>query len=301
MNTERPNNEAIAEALEQLADRLAEREANPHRVQAYRTAAETTREAQRPLAELLEDGGTDALKELPGIGESLASRIAGFVETGRLLLLEQINATFSPQRLFMRVPGVGPELARRIHDELKIESLEALEMAAYDGRLEQIEGFGRRRVRALRDQLSAMLTRQSRRRARRFRLTQPGRAASSPGIPSVAMLLSVDREYRHRSAFDELPRIAPRRFNPTGEAWLPILNTQRKPWAFTALFSNTARAHQLEKTDDWVVVYCERAGEEEVQYTLVTETRGELKGERVVRGREAECRDYYKERRRRAA
>jgi len=297
MTTKRPTNEAIAEALEQLADRLAEREANPHRVQAYRTAAQTVETAERPLAELLEQGGTDALKQLPGIGESLASRIAGFVQTGRLLLLEQINATFSPQRLFMRVPGIGPELAQRLYDKLKVETLEALEMAVYEGRLEQIEGFGRRRIRALRDQLNAMLTRQSRRRARRFR--QAGRASGL--LPSVAMLLSVDREYRHRSAFDELPRIAPRRFNPSGKAWLPILNTERKRWSFTALFSNTARAHQLEKTDDWVVIYCGRDDEEEAQYTVVTETRGDLKGKPVVRGREAECRAYYQERRKQAA
>ena len=117
MTIERPTNEAIAEALEQLAHRLAEREANPHRVQAYRTAAETTREAKRPLADLLEQGGTEALKELPGIGESLDSRIAGFVETGRLLLLEQINASFSPQRLFMRVSGMGRSgLMRHSHE-----------------------------------------------------------------------------------------------------------------------------------------------------------------------------------------
>jgi DNA polymerase (family 10) len=301
MTTPRPTNEAIAEALEQLADRLAEREANLHRVQAYRIAAQTTRTSGRPLAGLLEEGGADALKQLPGIGDSLASRIAGFVQTGRLLLLEQINATFSPQRLFRQVPGLGPELAQRIYDTLKIETLEDLELAAYDGRLERIEGFGPRRVRALRDQLNSMLTRQSRRRAHRFRLMQTGRASDQTALPSVAMVLSVDREYRHRSAFGELPRIAPRRFNPTGDAWLPILNTQRKPWSFTALFSNTARAHHLEKTDDWVVVYGERAGGPTVQYTIVTETRGDLKDERVVRGREAECRAYYRERRRQAA
>jgi len=201
----------------------------------------------------------------------------------------------------MRVPGIGPELARRLYDKLKIETLEALEMAVYEGRLEQIEGFGQRRIRALRDQLYAMLTRQSRRRARRFRQRQPGHASGSPDAPPVAMLLSVDHEYRHRSAFDELPRIAPRRFNPSGEAWLPILNTERKPWSFTALFSNTARAHQLEKTDDWVVLYCGRDDEEEAQYTVVTETRGELKGKPVVRGREAECRAYYQERHKQAA
>ena len=87
MTMERPSNDAIAEALEHLADRLAEREANPHRVQAYRTAAQTARSTEQPLAALLEQGGPEALKELPGIGESLASRIGGFVQTGRLLLL----------------------------------------------------------------------------------------------------------------------------------------------------------------------------------------------------------------------
>ena len=295
-----PSNDAIAEALERLADRLAEREANPHRVQAYRTAAQTARSAEHPLATLLEQGGPEALKELPGIGESLSSRIGGFVQTGRLLLLEQINEAFSPKALFTRVPGIGPELAQRIYDELKIETLEALEVAAHNGRLEQVEGFGRRRIRALRAQLDAMLARQSRRRAHRFRQRQPGRASGQADLPSVAMLLSVDREYRHRSASGELPRITPRRFNPSGQAWLPILNTHRKPWSFTALFSNTARAHQLEKTDDWVVVYGEREGRD-TQYTVVTETRGDLKNERVVRGREAECRAYYRERRKKAA
>lgn len=51
------------------------------------------------------------------------------------------------------------------------------------------------------------------------------------------------------------PRAAPRRFNPKGKAWLPILHTQRGPWHFTALYSNTARAHDLKKTGDWVVLY----------------------------------------------
>ncbi len=300
MTTPTPSNEAIAEALDRVANRLAEREANPHRVQAYRTAAETARSEKEPLALRLADGGLEALKTLPGIGDSLASRIAGFIQTGRLVLLEQLNAAFSPTALFARVPGLGPELAHRIYDTLKIETLEALEVAAYDGRLAQVEGIGRRRLRALRAQLNAMLSRQSHRRARRFVARQPGHTPNEEDIPTVAMLLSVDREYRHRSAFHELPRIAPRRFNPSGAAWLPILNTHRKPWACTALFSNTARAHELEKTNDWVVLYVERP-DGSYQYTVVTETRGDLKGKRVVRGREAECRAYYHDRHRQAA
>ena len=279
-----PTNTAIADALDTLADRLEEREANPHRVQAYRFAAQSIRQADRPLANLYRAGDVDALKTLPGVGDSLASRIAGFIETGRLHLLERIRNDFSPA-LFTRVPGIGRELAQRIHDELGLETLEDLEMAAHDGRLEQVEGFGRGRIRMLRAQLDTMLSQRSRRRAQRFR-------TGSVPKPSVAMLLNVDLEYRYRSHRGELHRVAPRRFNPTGEAWLPVLNTQRDPWRFTALFSNTARAHELGRTDDWVVIYAERDGAEHT-FTVVTETRGELKGRRVVRGREAACADYY--------
>jgi hypothetical protein len=88
--------------------------------------------------------------------------------------------------------------------------------------------------------------------------------------------------------------IAPKRFNPEGEAWLPIMHSDCGEWQFTALFSNTARAHDLGKTHDWVVVYYETDGEEG-QATVVTETRGVLRNKRVVRGREAECRRYYEE------
>ena len=59
------------------------------------------------------------------------------------------------------------------------------------------------------------------------------------------------------------------------------------------MYSNTARAHELGKTDDWVVIYYEQDGEED-QCTVVTETRGPLAGRRVVRGREQECREYYR-------
>ena len=42
---------------------------------------------------------------------------------------------------------------------------------------------------------------------------------------------------------------------PFRKRWLPVLHTERGAWHFTALFSNTARAHELGRTRDWVVVY----------------------------------------------
>ena len=60
--------------------------------------------------------------------------------------------------------------------------------------------------------------------------------------PSAELLLSIDEEYREKAARNELVTIAPRRFNPTGAAWLPVLHTERDSRHYTALFSNTARA-----------------------------------------------------------
>jgi putative hydrolase len=104
--------------------------------------------------------------------------------------------------------------------------------------------------------------------------------------PSVRALLSVDAEYRRRGTSKQLPHIAPRRFNPENRAWLPILHTSREGWNFTALFSNTLRAHKLGRTHDWVVIHADRDGEHD-QYTVVTEKTASGP-RRTVRGREVE-------------
>lgn len=70
------------------------------------------------------------------------------------------------------------------------------------------------------------------------------------------------------------------------------MHTENDEWLFTAMFSNTARAHELNKTRDWLVIYYEHDGQED-QCTVVTEQSGLLKGQRVVRGREKECLAYY--------
>lgn len=54
---------------------------------------------------------------------------------------------------------MGPELARRIHEQLHIDSLEALEAAANDGRLDRVPGIGERRVAAWRAYLAEALGR----------------------------------------------------------------------------------------------------------------------------------------------
>jgi hypothetical protein len=275
-----PANVAIATALESVAELLEEQRANPYRVQAYRGAARTIRGHPESMASILAAEGLEGLDRLPGIGSAIARAVRELVHTGRLGLLDRLRGDADPTALLASVPGIGPVLARRIQDAYGIETLEELEVAAHDGRLARVEGIGAKRLGGVVDALAGRFGRRSRRR----------RAPAE--LPPVAELLDVDREYRERARTHRLPRIAPRRFNPGGRSWLPIMHAARGDRGYTALFSNSALAHRVGRTDDWVVVYFD-GGAGERQCTVVTERTGALAGRRVVRGREDECLALY--------
>jgi putative hydrolase len=282
----RPSNEEIAQRLDEIAALLATQSANPFRVRAYRRAADTMRRLPTPAAQILDTHGTEGLDRLRAIGPSLARTIRDVVERGYSPMLERLRGESDPVKVFESVPGIGPLLAARLHDELGLETLQQLEAAAYDGRLEEIAGFGPKRLSGLRDSLARRLGRVG---------TRTWSVDPTPP-PAVAELLDVDREYRERAQAGDLPRVSPRRFNPTRDAWLPILHTERGGRHYTALFSNTARAHRLGRTHDWVVVYCDD-GPREHQWTIITAASGALQGRRIVRAREAECAAFYDARR----
>ncbi len=173
-----------------------------------------------------------------------------------------------------------------------IETLEGLELAAHDGRLNRVQGLGRRKIQGIKDALSRILSRSSRRRARRLRWLEHEMKEISFHKPKVELVLEVDTEYREKAARGLLRKIAPKRFNPSGDKWLPIYHTEKSGWSFTALFSNSPLAHKLHRIIDWVIIYYEKDGEED-QCTVVTEWHGQLRGRRVIRGRESECAEYY--------
>jgi putative hydrolase len=148
--------------------------------------------------------------------------------------------------------------------------------------------MGRKRVRAVVESLAGRFR-------RRPRIPESPAPRAPSDQPSVAELLDVDAEYRQKVKSGALPRIAPRRFNPTGEAWLPVLHTERGSRHYTALYSNTARAHELGTTHDWVVIYRDDRGGDG-QWTVVTSQYGELRHKRIVRGCEDECIAFYNRR-----
>ncbi len=166
----------------------------------------------------------------------------------------------------LEIKGIGERIAGLISEYIEAGHVELLENLEKETTPDQKKEAGRKK--------------------------KPAPAEQRVDIP-LALLLDIDAEYRGKAAGGKLKRIAPRKLNPEGKAWLPILNTERKGYRFTVMFSNTERAHELGKTNDWVVVYYEK-GRGENQCTVVTEQRGALKGKRVVRGREQESQEYYR-------
>ncbi len=273
----------VAERLREASQLMSAQGASPYRVNAYRQAAQAIATLPRDVRVLYEAEGVRGLDAIPHVGLGIASAVEEMLVSRRWSQLERLRGEVDAVTLFQSVPGIGPELARRIHSQLGLDTLEALEIAANDGRLDRLPGLGKRRVASIRATLGEMLG------GAAYRSLSSTEAEE----PSLDDILDVDREYRHKSSTGELKLIAPKRFNPEGVAWLPILHATRGDWHFTALFSNTALAHRLGRIHDWVVVYFRDGDEIERSRTVVTEHRGPLAGKRVVRGRESECLRHY--------
>ena len=135
-----PPNAAIAALFDELADLYELDGASIHRVLAYRNAAKTVREAPRSIAALTRAG---TVTTLPGIGKTLEEKVTALLETGSIPAVEKLRARFPPGLVDMtRLPGIGPKKARRLFDELGVDSLDALRSAAEKERLRDVRGFG---------------------------------------------------------------------------------------------------------------------------------------------------------------
>jgi DNA polymerase (family 10) len=135
-----PPNAVIASAFDELADLYELDGAVVHRVLAYRNAAKTVREASVSVARLTQEG---TVTRLPGIGKTLEEKIRALVEDGAIPAATKLRAKYPPGLLDMtRLPGLGPKRARKLFDELGIESLDALRAAAEGEKLREVRGFG---------------------------------------------------------------------------------------------------------------------------------------------------------------
>ena len=149
-----PTNEELAAALKEVATFLQVQGANRFRVEAYYRAVNVLLTIKQPLYEIYELNGIAALEELPAIGRSISRALQQLIRGGRWPLLERLNGNDAVELAFASVPNIGPVFAKRIHDQLHIETLAELQAAAWDGRLEKLPGMGEKRLQAVRESLA---------------------------------------------------------------------------------------------------------------------------------------------------
>ncbi|MGE5755397.1 MAG: DNA polymerase/3'-5' exonuclease PolX [Planctomycetaceae bacterium] len=132
--------ERIAQVLDEMGTLLEVRGENPFRCRAYHNAAQALRGLSADLSEMIADG---RLAEVPGIGETLYSKIVQLATTGRLPSYEELRRSTPPGLVaLLRVPGLGPKKIKALHDALRIESLADLRAAAEAGTIAGLRGFG---------------------------------------------------------------------------------------------------------------------------------------------------------------
>ena len=189
-------NVEIAAILREVADLLEIQEANPFRVRAYRNAVRTIEAYAVPMRKLVEEGAD--LTELPAIGKGMAQNIEELVRAGELSVLNQLSEEIPASLIeLMKLPGLGPKKARKLWDELGIETMEALEEAAAAGRIATLAGFGEKTQARILEGIARYRTDVS-----RFRLVEadellPPLLAYLEGTPGLQRL-EVAGSYRRR-------------------------------------------------------------------------------------------------------
>jgi len=134
------DNKTVAEILEETAEILEIKGANPFRIRAYHNAARIVEGLTQDIGEFVKAG---ALREIKGIGEGLASLITELVKTGKSKEHQKLKKSLPSGLLeLLDIPGVGPKRAKVLYEKLKIKSIEALKTACEENRLLKLEGFG---------------------------------------------------------------------------------------------------------------------------------------------------------------
>jgi DNA polymerase (family 10) len=159
-------NEDIAKIFEELATLLELTGANGFRVNAHSKVARVVEGLTSDLGELARtDDAIKSLEAIDGIGKSSAQKIVEFAAQGTVTELEKLRASVPDGlREVMKVPGLGPKTVRRLWQEAEIESIQDLEAAIDDGRLEALPRMGRKTIDNIRESIDFMKTAGDRRR-----------------------------------------------------------------------------------------------------------------------------------------
>ena len=215
--TSGPSNGELADVLCTIAGYLSLEGESTYRILAYEKAAEVFRRHPLSIADLAASGH---LRDLPGVGAAIEGKVLEFLETGDVAALARLRERY-PEGLLevMRVPGIGPKTARRLHDALGIADLAELEQACLEGRISEVPGMGEKTqaklMRAIEDRNAARAAAAGPGGGERTRLllAEVGPQAASllevlRGLPSVAAADVAGSLRRRRSTVRDIDLVA---------------------------------------------------------------------------------------------
>jgi DNA polymerase (family X) len=132
-------NDTVAALLREYAELLAITGGDQFRARNYEKAAKAIAGHPGDVAVMNEA----ALTKIPGVGKSIAGKVAEYQGTGTFAALEELRTKIPPGvRDLTKVPGLGPKRALLLSQELNISSVDGLREAVAKGQLRDLAGFG---------------------------------------------------------------------------------------------------------------------------------------------------------------
>jgi DNA polymerase (family 10) len=132
-------NEEIAGLLREYAELTQITGGDVFRARNYEKAARSVRGWGDDIGQL----DVTALRAIPGVGASIAAKIAEYRESGSIRALDELRAKIPSGVLELtRVPGLGPKRALQLNRDLGVRSVDDLAAAIKAGRLDGVAGFG---------------------------------------------------------------------------------------------------------------------------------------------------------------
>jgi DNA polymerase (family 10) len=201
------DNRSIAQLLADTADLLEISAGDPFRIRSYRRAAEAVESSTIQLSTIAND--PKKLQEIPGIGKGMAANIQEIERAGTVPLREELLVKYRPTMLeLLRLPGMGPKTVALLWDAVQVGSVEELEKAIAEGRLEGLPRFGEKLIEKLRKGIEDFKQNSS-----RFLLDDAETAAEKliaylRGFPGVETILPAGSLRRGRDTVGDLDILA---------------------------------------------------------------------------------------------
>ncbi len=138
------SNQKIAQVLYEIGEYLDMQKVS-FKPRAYEKAAQAVEGLAGSVEEIYREGGIKALKDIPGVGESIAEKIEELIKTGKVKYYEGLKKK-TPVNLgeLRGIEGLGPKSIQKLYEELGIRSLADLERAAQRGKIAGLSGFGKK-------------------------------------------------------------------------------------------------------------------------------------------------------------